>query len=641
MVNLVYHCSMNRHWFAAGFLFCMVLLPLFGQDPIFKEVDPAKIRVVCDDNYPPYVFRSASGEVQGIIPDQWKAWSRATGILVQFDAMDWSKAQEEMLAGGADVIDSIFRTREREKTYDFLEPYAEIPVSVYFHKSISGLARVQDLTGFRVAVKEGDAAVDILKSQGITDLVYFTSYEAIIRAAQKKDVRIFCIDDPPAQYFLYKYNLDQEFRKSFTLYSGQFHRAVLKNRRPLAEGRDLYRVLQEGFEAIPASVYKTIDDRWLGQEVGRSINWIPIVTIGGIGLGTILLLLLFIITLRIQVARRTAELIQKNRAILRSERKNQAFISALPDLFLILDREGRYIDIKTSNPAILIAQENVLLGHTLAEVDLPHILVQKMLNAIAQALSGTKVVVIEYDLEVLEGPRYFEARIVPLAGESDQVLFIVRDITEQHQMQKALTLSLREKETLLKEIHHRVKNNLQVVSSLIQLQAASLSNEQDQVLLEETQQRIRTMAQVHELLYRSDRLSSIEMREYLECLLEELAFAYNETRLRVDIEMDIDPMEIGLDMATPLGLVFNEAVTNAFKYAYTDRPRGQLQLSLKRLDNGSRCFIIADDGPGLPENWQERAKKSLGFTLIETLVQQIQGQLEIIPHPGTRIVITF
>lgn len=632
---------MNRHWSAAGFLFCMVLLPLFGQDPILKEAYPAKIRVVCDDNYPPYVFRSASGEVQGIIPDQWKAWSRATKILVQIDAMDWNKAQEEMLAGRADVIDSIFRTREREKTYDFLEPYAEISVSVYFHKSISGLARVQDLTGFRVAVKEGDAAIDILKSQGITDLIYFTSYEAIIRAAQKKDVRIFCIDDPPAQYFLYKYNLDQEFRKSFTLYSGQLHRAVQKNRRILTDGRDLYRVLQEGFEAIPASVYKTIDDRWLGQEVGRPINWIPIVTIGGIGLGIILLLLLFTITLRIQVARRTTELIQKNRAILRSERKNQAFISALPDLFLILDRDGRHIDIKTSNPALLIAQENALLGHTIAEVGLPHILVQKMLNAIAEALAGTKVVVIEYDLEVLEGPRYFEARIVPLAGESDQVLFIVRDITEQYQTRKALTLSLREKETLLKEIHHRVKNNLQVVSSLIQLQATSLSNEQDQVLLEETQQRIRTMAQVHELLYRSDRLSSIEMREYLECLLEELASAYYETRLRVDIEMDIDPMEIGLDMATPLGLVFNEAVTNAFKYAYTDRPRGQLRLSLKRLDNGSRCFIIADDGPGLPENWQERAKKSLGFTLIETLVQQIQGQLEIIPHPGTRIVIIF
>ncbi|MCA1950659.1 MAG: transporter substrate-binding domain-containing protein, partial [Treponema sp.] len=595
----------------------------------------------CDDNYPPYVFRNNAGEVQGIIPDQWKAWSRVTGIKVRFDDMDWSKAQEEIRAGRADVIDSIFKTPDRERIFDFLEPYADIPVSVYFHKSISGIGSVQDLTGFRIAVKEGDAAIDVLQSKGITDFLYFPSYEAIIRAAQAKDVRIFCIDEPPANYFLYKYNLEMQFKKGFTLYSGQFHRAVRKSRSTLPDGRDLYTALKKGFEAIPDEEYKNIEKHWLGQEIGRPINWLPILMVGSIGLGLILLLILFTIALRIKVAQRTAELIQKNRALIRSERKNQAFINALPDLFLILDRDGRYIDIKTSNPAILIGEERDLLGRTIADVGMSPVLVSQFLDAISRALQSQSVVVIEYDLNVIEGLRHFEARIVRLGGEQDLVLFIVRDITEQHKMQEALALSLREKETLLKEIHHRVKNNLQVVSSLIQLQAASLTSEHDQILLEETQQRIRTMAQVHELLYRSDRLSSIEMKEYLERLLDELSSAYYETRLQVNITMDIDPIEVSLDMATPLGLIFNEAVTNAFKYAYKSRNGGFLAISLKRLPTGGRRLLISDDGPGLPENWQERAKTSLGFTLIETLVQQIKGHMEINSEKGTTISITF
>jgi len=149
------------------------------------------------------------------------------------------------------------------------------------------------------------------------------------------------------------------------------------------------------------------------------------------------------------------------------------------------------------------------------------------------------------------------------------------------------------------------------------------------------------MEQVHELLYRSDRFSSIEMTDYLEQLLDELSSAYYETRVRVEVQMDIDPMEVSIDIATPLGLIFNEAVTNAFKYAYGGREKGELRISLKRHKNGLRCFTIADDGPGLPENWQEKAKTSLGFTLIETLVQQIKGHLEVLGTAGTTLIITF
>ncbi len=151
--------------FLALWVVLLVSVPLIAQDDIQKEKPPIQIRVVCDDNYPPYVFRDETGALQGIIPDQWRAWSSVTGIGVQFDAMDWAKAQAEMRAGKSDVIDSIFRTPEREQFYNFLSPYADIPVAVYSHKSIGGLAKIQDLKGFRIAVKEGDAAVEVLKKR--------------------------------------------------------------------------------------------------------------------------------------------------------------------------------------------------------------------------------------------------------------------------------------------------------------------------------------------------------------------------------------------------------------------------------------------------------------------------------------------
>ena len=596
------------------------------------------IRVVCDDNYPPYSFRDEAGKVQGIIPDQWRAFSEATGRPVDFNAMDWVSAQMAMLEGRADVLDSAFRTRERERVYDFLPPYADIKVSIFFHSSISGISQFKDLKGFRIGAKAGDAVVETLRAQNIGDLVLFPNYESLIKAAKNQELRIFCMDDPAAYYFLYKYGMDDAFRSALTLPSGQFHRAVRRNRASLTDGADLYTVLDEGFKTIPQRVYDAIDERWMGSRIPVRIDWQVVIWVAGAAILTILVLVIFSLALRAQVAKKTRELLGKTRALAASERKNRAFISALPDLFIIMDGDGRYLEVITSNPSILFRPVEDRIGKLIEETGLDPVVAKLFRDAVQVFSNGAQPEPFQYRLKVAAGDRHFEARSIPL--DENRILFIVRDINDARNATLKLEESLREKEILLREIHHRVKNNMQVISSLIQLQSSSVQSDHDRSLLEDTQQRIRSMAQVHELLYQSDQLAFVSASDYIALLYQELASSYYEVSRFVNPYLDIDPLQLPLDTAIPLGLIVNELVSNALKYAYILNPTGQLRIILK-AEGSRRVLRIEDDGVGLPEDWEKNLPNTLGLTLVQSLAQQLQGALDIRVDSGTKVRLEF
>ncbi len=196
-------------------------------------IHPKSIRVVLDDNYPPYTFRNAEGHVQGILQDLWTLWQQRTGIAVEFEPMDWGKALAKMESGQADVIDTIFETEARRKIYDFSPAYATIEVPIFFHQSISGITNATSLKGFTVGVKEGDACIDHLQAHGIYELRRYSSYEAQVKAAIRQEIRVLCIDKPPAAYFFNREGAADTFRYSPPLYVGEFHWAVAKGRSDL------------------------------------------------------------------------------------------------------------------------------------------------------------------------------------------------------------------------------------------------------------------------------------------------------------------------------------------------------------------------------------------------------------------------
>jgi len=222
---------------------------------------PRSITVVSDDNYPPYIFRDATGDLRGIIPDQWDLWEKKTGVRVDLRAMDWAEAQRVMQEGGADVLDTVFRTPDRERTYDFTPPYADIRVPIYAHQSLGGISDIPSLKGFTVGVKAGDAVIDRLRSQGIDSFREYPSYKAIIDAAQSNEIKVFSIDEPAAVYHLYQRDIADQFRTAFILYTGAFHRAVHKGN-PALLG-----LVRAGFDRFSSGETDAIREKWMGTPV--------------------------------------------------------------------------------------------------------------------------------------------------------------------------------------------------------------------------------------------------------------------------------------------------------------------------------------------------------------------------------------
>jgi two-component sensor histidine kinase/ABC-type amino acid transport substrate-binding protein len=576
--------------------------------------------VVADDNYPPYAFRDAHGVLQGIVVDQWRAWEEVTGRTVDLRGMAWNAAQQTMQAGGADVIDTIFATPERLALYVFGRPYATIESSVFFHKSISGFAKITDLKGFRVAVKEGDALINDLKANDVVDFAYYPSYEAIVRAAASGEVKVFCIDRPPALYFLDKFGIENDFRFSVSIPGGEFHRAVLKGR------QDLLEAVQKGFDAIPGAAYSAINRKWFGSELLRPMNLKIVLVSTALILVLALVFLVVAAGLRRRIAAATSQLRQKLEELEASQARNRAFIAALPDILFTLDREGRYLDYSTASMDQLILPPEKFLGKLITELELGPGLGDRLLGCIRTALDEERLVVTEYEAVVTAGRRRFEGRFVPL--DADRVILIARDITEERRQKELLLVSLAEKECLLREVHHRVKNNLQVISSLVSLQETSRQDAREQS--RDTQARIRSMARLHELLYGSGDLSSIDSAEYIQAIAGEISGSSETVRIRVEAQED----NLSIDEAMLFGLIVTELLTNALKYAYPAGAAGDITVSYSRTE-GERRLSIRDEGVGMAPDFDPAHTSSLGFTLVHSLAAQLGGKLSLFEtNPG-------
>ncbi len=218
---------------------------------------------------------------------------------------------------------------------------------------------------------------------------------------------------------------------------------------------------------------------------------------------------------------------------------------------------------------------------------------------------------------------------------------IARDVTERMRTQAALEASLREKEILLREIHHRVKNNMQVISSLLNLQARHLKDQEAVEMFRQAQKRIRSMAMVHEKLYHSPDLTSIDFTDYLNSLAQTIFQDYQQQRGQVELHIELEPVSLNINHAVPVGLIVNELITNSLKHAFPWGRKGNIWVRLKQAAKNRVMVQVKDDGIGLPANVDPKKAESMGMIIITTLVNQLDGKLEIKREEGTDIRITF
>ena len=228
------------------------------------------------------------------------------------------------------------------------------------------------------------------------------------------------------------------------------------------------------------------------------------------------------------------------------------------------------------------------------------------------------------------------------AGRAIRMTGINQDISQQKQAAAQTQAALQKKEVLLKEIHHRVKNNLQIVSSLLNLQSSYISDRHTLEILKAGESRIYSMALVHDLLYRSQNLARINLAEYVEELVTNLYSTANLNSNQVTFKVETEPIWIGSDTAIPCGLIVNELTTNALKYAFPAGRTGQIYISIKSLTHNHVILKVGDDGIGLPLQLDWRNTESLGLQIVNALTNQLQGNIELTRRElGTEFTVIF
>jgi PAS domain S-box-containing protein len=223
----------------------------------------------------------------------------------------------------------------------------------------------------------------------------------------------------------------------------------------------------------------------------------------------------------------------------------------------------------------------------------------------------------------------------PIAGFGIYV-----DITEQKKYQEQLKQSVKEKQVLLEEIHHRVKNNLAIISGMLQLQAFEADNEEIRNALNDGQLRIQSIGIVHELLYQSENFVDISFEEYISKLIETIKNTLPFNHQHIDVKVDTGDVLLDINQAIPTAILINELVTNAYKHAFDDNQPGTIEILLRELDQ-EISIIVRDDGKGLPDDFLVEDHASIGMNLIETLTNQLEGELFHTSDEGTEFKVVF
>jgi PAS domain S-box-containing protein len=348
------------------------------------------------------------------------------------------------------------------------------------------------------------------------------------------------------------------------------------------------------------------------------------------------------------------ELIANVRALLRvrkaeaaaraSENRLRAMIEAEPEGVMLLAPGGKVLEMNSAGLAMFeIDAMAEILGQSLEPLVAPmyHDAFRALMQRVCEGHKDT----LEFEIIGLRGThRWVETHAVPFRGDADAapvLLGITRDNTRRKASEQVIRAALREKDVLLKEVHHRVKNNLQVVSSLLSLQASHIQDRQVREMLRETQSRVKSMSYIHEKLYRSRDLAQVDFAEYIRDLAHDLFSTYRVDTERITLLVNVQNAWLSIETALPCGLILNELISNCLRHAFPADRAGEVRIDLRSNPDGTFVLTVADTGIGFPKALDIRATDSLGLQLVMTLVEQVKGTIEVQRDQGTTIRLIF
>ena len=324
-----------------------------------------------------------------------------------------------------------------------------------------------------------------------------------------------------------------------------------------------------------------------------------------------------------------------------SETNSRELLNFALDSIFIQTFMGRYIEVNDSACQILGYTREELLAMSPDEV---HAVSPGLAQDLClESLRKTGSLVVESELQSRQGkciPVEITRRLIDYNGEPS-ILSTVRDISERKQHARRLEALQRQKDVLLKEVYHRVKNNFMIISSLLHLQSNKINDESSRSLFRESRDRVQTMALIHQQLYQSSDLASVDFKSYLQLLIKNLYQSYGVTPEKIQLIQNLQEIPVGINKAIPCGLIINELLTNAFKYAFPKNRSGFVRIDFQHGGSNNVRLSVSDNGVGLPNEIKVKKSHSLGLQIVTMLTRQIQGRLSVKRKCGTCVTVIF
>jgi PAS domain S-box-containing protein len=320
---------------------------------------------------------------------------------------------------------------------------------------------------------------------------------------------------------------------------------------------------------------------------------------------------------------------------------DQLFESA-PEGIVMADKDGHVLRVNSEFTKLFGYETGEIQGQCLDELIVPgnhyknaYSITKKVargesvaFEAVRKRKDGASI-----DVSVLASPIILNGKLLALYG-------IYRDVTEQKKVDEQIKASLKEKEVLLREIHHRVKNNLQIINSLLKLQSQYFGDKRYVEMCKESQSRIKSMSLIHEMLYKSKHLSKINFKQYIRTLSNYLFRSCWDSPRKIALKIDSNDIYLPVDNAIPCGLIINELVSNSLKHAFPGGKKGEIKIGLYAINKKDIELVVSDDGVGIPKDLDFRNTNSLGLHLVTILAEdQLKGEIKLDRNKGTEFQI--
>lgn len=607
----------------------LLLLALLAWGPPAQAQDRETRALVFLGNQalPPMVYVQG-GKAKGIVVDLVKKLSEEMGRPIEIRSANWAQAQKDLAEGRVDALVQINKTESRLLVYDFSEPLLASRFSIFVRHGTGGIVTAKDLQGLRVGVEPKSFPELILKADPLIALVPISTILDGFLQLQAGKMEALVADQWVGQYILAVNRLKGIGIVGEPVAVSQSAIAVRKGDQGLLDSINagLDRMRKDGS-------YQGIIDRWRPksivyqteeQLVARTIRVLALV----IGLVLLLSLAFILVLLRRLAAERSlkAELSV-------SEAKYRALFSAESDALFLAERAtGTILDCNESALRMYGYSREELLGspNTIisAEPELTKVSTQAPIGILPLRYHRKKDGTV-FPVEI--------ALSAATLNGVDVVIGAARDITERVEASRKITALLREKDLILREAHHRVKNNMASVISLLSFHRRSHMDSPAGAILLEAMAKVQSMGILYDKLYRSENTGAIEVGEYLSGLLER-ALELFERRGSIALKVEVAAITMDAARLAPLGIVLNELLTNSIKHAFGECPSPRIEVE-GRLSGPDLILVYRDNGQGLPEDPPSESPEGFGLQLIAGLVAQLGGTVQAESAGGARYTI--